>query len=74
MAGPPTLRAVAAARARLAALRRAAHVPSGAMLRAGATLTNAVAVATGMSAEALKHPTQPICVLGWNGIGRGLGR
>ena len=74
MAGPPTLRAVAAARARLAALRRAAHVPSGAALRAGATLTNAVAVATGMSAEALKHPTQPICVLGWNGIGRGLGR
>ena len=71
MAGPSTLRAVAAARARLAALRRAAHVPSGAPLRAGATLTNAVAVATGMSAEALKHPTQPICVVGWNGIGRG---
>ena len=54
-----------------AALRRAAHVPSGAPLRTGATLTNAVAVATGMSAEALKHPTQPICVVGWNGIGRG---
>lgn len=66
--GPPTLRAVAAARARLASLRRAAHVPAGAALRAGATLSNAGAVATGMSAAALKHPTQPVCVVGWNGI------
>ena len=65
--GPPTLRAVAAARARLASLRRAAHVPAGAALRAGATLSNAGAVATGMSAAALKHPTQPVCVVGWNG-------
>jgi hypothetical protein len=64
--GPPTLRAVAAARARLAAFRRAAHVPPGAALKNGATLTNAGAVVTGMSVEALKHPTQPICVLGWN--------
>ena len=68
--GPPTLRAVAAARVRLASLRRAAHVPAGAALRAGATLTNAGAVASGLSVEALKHPTQPICVLGWSGIGR----
>ena len=22
----------------------------------------------GMSAAALKHPTQPVCVVGWNGI------
>ena len=66
--GPPTLRAVAAARARLASLRRAAHVPAGAALRAGATLSNAGAVATGKSAAALKHPTQPVCVVGWNGI------
>jgi len=43
-------------------------VPAGAALRAGATLSNAGAVATGMSAAALKHPTQPVCVVGWNGI------
>ena len=65
--GPPTLRAVAAARAKLAQFRRAAYVPTNRTLRNGATLTNAGAVATGMSADALKHPTQPICVLGWKG-------
>ena len=69
--GPPTLRAAAAAAARaracLGSFRRAAYVPANRVLRNGAVLTDANAVFTGTSAEALKHPAAPICVLGWNG-------
>ena len=58
----------ARARACLGSFRRAAYVPANRVLRNGAVLTDANAVFTGTSAEALKHPAAPICVLGWNGL------
>ena len=54
-------------RACLGSSRRAAYVPANRVLRNGAVLTDANAVFTGTSAEALKHPAAPICVPGWNG-------
>lgn len=67
----PTSRAVAAARARLAAFRRAARVPVAGRVRNAATLTNANVVAGGQSVSAIKHQSLPLCILGWRGGGAG---
>ena len=69
----PTSRAVAAARARLAAFRRAARVPVANRVRNAATLTNANVVAGGQSVSAIKHQSLPVCILGWRGGGAGTG-
>ena len=64
---------IAALRARLAAYRRATRVPSGRRVVAAAAMTNARAVASGESAAVIKHPTLPVCVLGWGWRGGGDG-
>ena len=65
-----TSRAVAWARARLAAFRRASHIPTNRMMRNAATLSNANVVASGESVSTIKHHTLPICILGYS-HGRG---
>ena len=64
---------IAALRARLAAYRRATRVHAGRRVVAAAAMTNARAVASGESAAVIKHPTRPVCVLGWGWRGGGDG-
>lgn len=55
------------------ALRRVTHVPTTRLMRNAATLTNANVVASGQSATTIKHPTLPICILGYAHGGGGGG-
>lgn len=47
------------------ALRRVSHIPTTRLMRNAATLSNANVVASGQSATTIKHPTLPICILGY---------
>ena len=61
----PTSALVQAARSHIMAVRKSVIIPTGKWTRNASVMSNTNVVASGRSAAALKHPTLPICILGY---------